>query len=124
AHHGGAQGPGGANHGGPQGPHGPDNRPNPPPLRGLAGAVEQLVRTVGTPAQQAALAELRGIDQGALPRARRAMTLRLAVQADAVALAEALGPERVGAIVAQKDALATRIGEGRAWAGAIERVSP
>ncbi|MDO9280289.1 MAG: hypothetical protein Q7U06_00130, partial [Pseudomonadota bacterium] len=106
----------------------PGNRPNdrppgPPPLRGLAGAVERLVRTVGTPAQQAALAELRGVEQGVLPHARQAMTLRLAVQADAIALAEALGHARVGAILADKDGLSTRIGEGRAWAAAIDRVA-
>jgi hypothetical protein len=54
--------------------------------------------------------------------ARRATELRLAVQGDAVALADALGPDRVGAILAAKDALSTRIGEGRAWSTAAERL--
>lgn len=108
---------------GPAHPRGPPRPPGPPPLRGVAGAVEQVVRALGTPAQQAALAEVRGLEQGVLPHARRAMTLRLAVSADAVALAEAMGPERVGAVLADKDGLSTRIGEGRAWAAAIERVA-
>lgn len=96
----------------------------PPPLRGLAGAVEQVARASGTPEQQFAVAQLRAVDQEMLPHARRARTLRLAVQADAIALAEALGPARVGRIVARKDALSTEVGEGRAWAEAIERVAP
>jgi hypothetical protein len=112
----------GAPRGAPPGAQG-NHPPGPPPLRGLAGAVESLVRAVGTPAQQAALGELRGLDQTVLPHARRAMTLRLAVQADAIAIAEALGPTRVGAILADKDGLSTRIGEGRAWEAAIERVT-
>ncbi|MDP2310247.1 MAG: hypothetical protein Q8P18_29800 [Pseudomonadota bacterium] len=98
-------------------PSAPSNR------RGLAEAVERAVRAVGTPTQQRAVDELRRLDEGVLPAARRAMTLRLAVQADAIALAEALGPARVGAIVADKDGLSTRIGEGRAWASAIERMA-
>ncbi|MES2644329.1 MAG: hypothetical protein V4850_32890 [Myxococcota bacterium] len=106
----------------PPGPPG-NHPPGPPPLRGLAGTVDSLVRAVGTPAQQAALGELRVLDQAVLPHARRARTLRLAVEADAVAIAEALGPARVGAILADKDGLSTRIGEGRAWAAAIERVA-
>lgn len=95
----------------------------PPPLRGLAGAVEVVVNTTGTEEQRAALRALRTLDQGVMPHARRAMEARVAVEDDAVALAEALGPERVGAILARREELSTRYGEGRAWAAAIERVN-
>ena len=94
----------------------------PPPLRELAGAVELIVRAVGDSTQKSAIQALHALDQGVMPRARRAMTLRVAVESDAVAIADVLGPERVGVILARKEDLSTRYGEGRAWSAAIERV--
>lgn len=108
-----AQPPGGA-HGGPQG--------GPRGLPGYAGLVDRVIRTVGSAEQKIAVGKLRPADTQALRQ--RAMQLRLAVQADAIVIAEVLGPERVATILARKDTLSTRYGEGRAWATAIERTAP
>ncbi len=104
--------------------HAPAPRaPGAPPLRGLAGAVERVVRATGSAEQRAAIVALRARDRATLPLAERATALRRAVQAHAVAIASALGDARVGRILARKDALSTELGEGRAWEAARARVS-
>jgi hypothetical protein len=90
-----------------------------PPLRGLAGTLEQVLRATGTPGQRAALDAARPDVE---PLLRRSTALRLAIERDAIAIADLLGPYRVGAILAQKDSLSTRYGEGRAWSAAASRV--
>ncbi len=100
----------------PQGPAGP------PPLQGLARLVDRAVRSVGTPEQKAATAGLQPADTR--PLLQRSMALRVAVQDHAIVIADVLGPERVGVILAKKDTLSTRYGEGRAWMTAIERLAP
>ena len=107
--------------GGPQsGQVGPQGGPR--GLPGYAGLVDRVIRTVGSAEQKVAVGKLRPADTRALQQ--RAMELRLAVQTDAVVIAEVLGPERVATILARKDTLSTRYGEGRAWATAIERTAP
>jgi hypothetical protein len=53
----------------------------------------------------------------------RGAALRMGIEADAQGLAAALGPARVSTIVAAKDTLATRYGEGRLWAQAGEALA-
>ena len=83
-----------------------------PPSRGLVRmAVERTVQTVGSAEQKAAL-------RFAPPNAatlQQSRLLRLSIEADAVRLANVLGPERVGVIVAQKENLSEWYGEGRMW---------
>ncbi len=95
--------------------------------RGLILPLTKVIDAVGDPEQRAALALLHapGADETreSVARARaRAQALRIAVERDAVALAEALGPARVGAIIAAREALAATHGEERAWRAAGERL--
>lgn len=83
-----------------------------PPSRGLLRlAVQRAVQQVGTPAQRSPAAA----PPPDRPRAERSRALRLAIEADAVALAELLGPERVQVMVARKEDLSEWYGEGRVW---------
>ena len=77
---------------------------------------------VGSDPQRAAVAEMRAAQGQGGQRFERANALRLAVEQDAVALALALGDDRVGHILARKDELSTAFGEGRAWDAAIDRL--
>lgn len=95
-----------------------------PPSRGLLRlAVQRAVQQVGTPAQRSAAAAQAltppatggsGL-AGWVANAERSRALRLAIEADAVALAEALGPARVQAFIAHKEDLSEWYGEGRVW---------
>lgn len=73
-------------------------------------ALVRVIEETGTPEQRAWLVKLRSPpNREPLEAARRAM------QADAVALATLLGPERVQAMLAARPALATKYGELRIW---------
>lgn len=96
----------------------------PPRRQGLRDALARTVHTSGDPAQRAALDALLRDAEALREDAERARALRVAIEEDAAELAVALGPERVGIVLAERDALAERIGEGRIWAEAIRRVSP
>lgn len=95
-----------------------------PPSRGLLRlAVQRAVQQVGTPAQRSAAAAQAltppatggsGL-AGWVANADRSRALRLVIEADAVALAELLGPERVLAFIARKEDLSEWYGEGRVW---------
>jgi len=83
-----------------------------PPARGLLRlAVQRAVQQVGTPAQRST-ATFPPPDRASAEHSR---ALRLAVEADAVALAEELGPERVQVFIARKEDLSEWYGEGRVW---------
>jgi hypothetical protein len=83
-----------------------------PPARGLLRlAAQRAVQQVGSPAQRRD-ATFPPPDRA---RAERSRALRLAVEADAIALANLLGPERVRAFVARKEDLSEWYGEGRVW---------
>lgn len=83
------------------------------PTRGLLKiAVQHAVRQVGTPEQKAA-SRFPPPDQAGIERSR---ALRLQIEADAVGLAEVLGPDRVELIVQHKEDLSEWYGEGRVWA--------
>lgn len=92
--------------------------PPAPPDR-LRRGVADVVQATGTPEQRAAVAAFGRPPQGHA----HAVELRMAVEADAVAIAEALGPARVAAAVAERERLADAVGEGRLWARAVERVT-
>ncbi len=49
--------------------------------------------------------------------------LRLQVEADAIALVELLGPERVQAAVAQRESMSALLGETRTWDDLIETLA-
>jgi len=56
---------------------------------------------------------------GALPPGQ---LLRLQVEADAIAMAEVLGPERVDAAIARREALSAMVGEAATWSGLVSRL--
>lgn len=88
-----------------------------PPSRGLLRlGVQRAVQQVGTPAQRSASS----FPPPDRTRAERSRALRIAIEADAIALADALGPERVRAFVAHKEDLSEWYGEGRVWREAAE----
>ncbi len=80
----------------------------PPPHASWRLALEATLQAVGTPAQQAELAALRPTPPAPSPG-------RALIQADAVAIARVLGPERVRLILANKETLGATYGEGRIW---------
>jgi hypothetical protein len=82
-----------------------------------------VVDATGDTAQHTAVDTIRALDRGVFPRAHRATELRLAIQADAIAIARVLGDARTGRILARKDDLSTRYGEGRAWEVALTRMA-
>ncbi len=83
-----------------------------PPARGLVRlGVQRAVQQVGTPGQRAA-AVFPPPSRASVERSR---ALRLAIEADAVALADQLGPARVSAFLAHKEDLSEWYGEGRTW---------
>ena len=93
----------------------PGGGPPPMPPGELTRRLEQAARQ-GTSAPQRALLERLGPLRGQLPPlAERGQRLRVAVEYDAVALAEALGPERVAACVARRETLSAMVGETRVW---------
>ena len=99
--------------------------PGPPPDRpaDLARAVAAAVARDAAPEGRRAATALTDAAGALDGRHQRARDLRIAVQDDAVALAEALGPERTGAVTAARDDLSRRLAEGRVWAQAAERLS-
>ena len=104
-----------------------DGRPladGPPPVE-AAPLLSALARTLDEgPASPDTPALRRRLDaaRGTVPRigglVEEGARLRAEVQDDAVAIAAVLGPERVAWIVADKEALAASVGEGRVWAEA------
>lgn len=86
----------------------------------LARAVHHVIQQIGTREQRARLTTLLP------PRAPggRSATLQRAIEADAMAIAAVLGDDRVAAIVAHKEELAERYGEGRIWVLAHQRLAP
>lgn len=71
-------------------------------------ALDRTVRAVGTPEQRRAAESVR-------PPPPPAGDLRAVLQADAVAMARVLGPDRVAAFVAERERLSGVLGEGRVW---------
>ncbi len=84
----------------------------PPPARGLLRiAVQRAVQQIGTPEQRSA-ARFPPPDPAQIERSRG---MRVQVEADAVALAQVLGPDRVEEIMRHKEDLSEWYGEGRVW---------
>lgn len=95
-----------------------------PPSRGegLRRAVEAAVRATGSSEQRDEVDRI-AREAGALGEVgERARALRVTVEEDAARIAVALGPARVEAILARRDELSTRVGEGRVWTEAAERL--
>ncbi len=84
----------------------------------LLPALVALERRTGT--------QVAGLGTSAADAARipllavRAARIRVQVEEDALSLAEALGPVRVGRIVGSPEALSAEVGEGAAWDRAVE----
>lgn len=93
--------------------------PPAPPDR-LRRGVADVVQATGTPEQRAAVAAFGRPPEGHA----RAVELRIAVEADALGIADVMGPERVAAAVAERERLADAVGEGRLWARSVERLAP
>lgn len=89
---------------------------------GLRWALDRVVRAQGTPEQRAALGALGGTEAAIPALAARALTLRIAVEADAAAVAGAVGAERLEAFLGAREALSASMGEARVWADARDRV--
>ncbi len=84
---------------------------------------EALLRTAKAE-QQAELTRLAALPQRIGPLQARSQQQREAVQRSALRLAQLLGAQRVGVILARKEALADDIGEGLVWRQAAMRVAP
>lgn len=91
-----------------------DGVPTPPDA--LRRAIDRVVSAVGDEDQKALMGEIRTTEAGFAPRRGRAGELRQMVVADAVALAEAVGPGRLAAIAGAREALARSVGESAVWA--------
>ena len=95
------------------------------PLAALFPALEQIEKnTTSSPALQATMAELRGSQQAMVSLIGSTQRMRGAVTRDASHLVAALGDVRVAQVLARKEELSERYGEGRLWAEAIRRVRP
>jgi hypothetical protein len=93
----------------------PGGGPPPMPPGELTRRLEQAARVGTTDAQRALLGRV-GPAQGRLPPlAERGRRLRVQVEYDAIALAEAMGPDRVGAFIARRETLSASMGETRVW---------
>jgi hypothetical protein len=95
--------------------------PVPAPRDALYRAVSMTVTRVGTPEQQAALQRLAPPD--VREKVLEGQVLRLKVQASVAEIMDALGPERVGAMIAAREDLALRYGEAAVWKDAAARVA-
>lgn len=102
---------------------GPETRV--PHESGLMLALSRVIAATGTTPQREALARIQHPDpEKTRERIAHARELRIAVEQDAIAIAEALGPERTGAIVAAREALGAQYGEERVWATAERALHP
>ena len=100
---------------------GPD-APEPPRGEHLLDAMDRLLRQPSSDNQRRAMAAARALLDQIRPLADENQRLRLAVEQDALALAQVLGSERLAVVVAQKESLADRVGEGWLWRDVIDRV--
>ncbi|MCB9762479.1 MAG: hypothetical protein H6739_21960 [Alphaproteobacteria bacterium] len=100
------------------------SRPPPPPAGQALQALGPLIQGQGTPAQRQLMGQARGAEGRIHPLVGRTQALRLAVELDAVALADALGPERLAVIVARKEALSAAVGEQKVWADLARELEP
>lgn len=87
----------------------------PPPPAELLRALNPLFRQSTTPAQRALLGRVGPMQQRIDGLIGQSAALRVAVEQDALAVAAALGPERLAAFIAQKDRFSASVGETRVW---------
>jgi len=88
-----------------------------PPLTRIASLGDRTLGPEPRPPPQ-----LRQAPPPSRPADSRGHTLRLAVEADALAIAEVLGPERVGWALAQREELSASLAETATWNALVEEL--
>ncbi|MCB9742366.1 MAG: hypothetical protein H6741_06135 [Alphaproteobacteria bacterium] len=101
----------------------PEAAPPPPPAE-LLRRLTPLVAQGGDAEQRRLLERARAAEGRVAPLLPRSQSLRLAVEADAVALSEALGPARVTRFVADREPMSARLGETLVWTRLDAELSP
>lgn len=101
----------------------PEASPPPPPAE-LLRRLTPVVAQGGDPEQRRLLEAARAAEGKVMPLLPRSQALRLAVEADAMALAEVLGPARVTAFVAHREALSAVYGETLVWTNLARDLAP